>query len=446
MTERPPAPDPVPAPSSSRRDFLRTTSLGAAASVLGSPLVAATVSAERGAFAAGSDEVRIGVVGCGGRGTGAAHDAISSSEGVRLVALGDLDLEICRNSRSGLEQAGVGDHLDVPESRMFAGLDAYRRVIEHPDVDIALLTTPPGFRPMHLDAAVRAGKHVFAEKPVCVDPTGYRSCLASGEIAAAKGTAIVTGTQFRRQPSYMEAIERIHDGAIGRPVGGVSYYCVTGIWYRPRRPGESEVAYQCRNWYHFTWLSGDQIVEQAVHSLDAVNWAMGGPPVRAFGSGGQMTRPEDSEIYDHMSIDFEYPNGAVVSFKCRQLPGSSSKVINTIHGTEGVAYVNPGDSRITDHDGTEMFVHEGRGNNPYVREHADLIASIRAGTPIVEIRDVADSSLTAVMGRLAAYSGREVSWDWTAHDSTLDLMPEDLRLSGTLPSRGVVVPGTGDLV
>lgn len=435
----------------SRRDFVRTT----AAAALAGPLATLTASARTAAasstipgfFGGKPAEIGIGVVGTGGRGTGACHDNLYSSEGVKLVAMGDLDASICARARQNLlNSEPVANKVQVSDDSMFGGLDAYEKVIHHPQVDVVILTTPPGFRPVHMAAAVKAGKHVFAEKPVCVDPAGYRSVLESAQLAKRNRTAIVTGTQYRRQPSYVEAIKRIHDGAIGDITSGISYYCSSGIWYRDRKPDITDLQYQLYNWYHFVWLCGDQICEQAVHNLDAVNWALKDrTPVKAYGSGGQMTRPADSEIYDHVSIDYEYPGGVNISFKCRQIPGSDVKVINTFVGTRGVAYVNPDNSLIMDHDGNEVFRTGERGNNPYVQEHADLIDSIRKGVPIVEVEATANSSLTAVLGRFAAYSGKEVTYEFT-RQSKLNLMPDNLTWDTPAPQHGLVIPGRYELI
>ncbi len=423
--------------TTTRREFLKTTAATATAAGLAPFAFSRPI-----APVAGSDELRIGVVGAGGRGLGACVDSLSSSEGVRLVAIGDLNFDLCRRARDTMKGTQVAGQVDVKDESLYSGLDAYRQVIAHPEVDLVLLTTSPGFRPLHIAEAVAAGKHVFAEKPVCVDAPGYRVCVEAHDKALAQGTAIVTGTMYRRQPSYVEAVKRIHDGAIGRITAGLAYYCSTGIWYRDRQPGMSDMQYQLANWYHFVWLSGDQIVEQAVHNIDAINWIMGGPPVRAFGSGGAMTRPVDSEIYDHIDIDYHYANGAVVSFKCRQIPGSQPRVINTIFGSEGVAHVNPERSWIADHTGERSFELRHSGNNPYVREHTDLIDSIRAGKPIVELRECAESSLTAVMGRMAAYSCQEISWDFVTQ-SKHDLMEHEAALTFDTPivSPGMQVPG-----
>lgn len=424
---------------STRREFVKASATAA--------LVAPHLLATRGATASATDSLRIGVVGTGGRGTGACRDALQGSANMKLVAMGDIFAEKCRNARrnlTGIE--GISEMVDVPDENIYDGLDAYKKVVHHPDVDIVLLTTPPGFRPIHLAEVVRARKHAFVEKPVCVDAAGYRSCIESGVIARKNGTAIVAGTMYRRQKSYIEAVKRIHDGMIGELLSGIAYYNSTGIWYRPRTEGMSDAEYQLNNWYHFLWVCGDQIVEQAVHNLDAVNWVMGSRPISAYGSGGQMTRPEDSEIYDHMSLEYAYPNGASVSFKCRQIPNSTSRVINTFIGTKGIAYVNPGNSRIVSHDGTELFRQNRAGNNPYVQEHTDLVTSIRAGEPLVEIEQVADSSLTAVTGRCAAYSGHDVTCDWVADESQLDLFPKNLTIDSQITSPGVPVPGRWQLV
>jgi len=428
-----------------RRDFVRA---GAAAALAAPASFSLTRPARASAGRAASrDSLRIGVVGTGGRGTGACADALMGSENMRLVAMGDVFGHKCRSARNhllGIEE--VAEAVKVPDDNIFEGLDAYRHVINHPEVDIVLLTTPPGFRPIHLAEVVRAGKHAFIEKPVCVDAAGYRSCIESGRIAREKGLSIVAGTMYRRQKSYVEAMKRVHDGMIGDLLSAVAYYNSTGIWYRPRQEGVSDAQYQMDNWYHFVWVCGDQVVEQAVHNIDAVNWAMGGRPVSAYGHGGQMTRPADSEIYDHMSLEYMYPNGATVSFKCRQIPNTASRVINTFIGTKGIAYINPGNSRIVSHDGRELFRQPDAGNNPYVQEHTDLVASIRAGEPLVEIEQVADSSLTAVTGRYAAYSGQEVKCDWVAAESQLDLFPKNLTIDSTIESPGVAIPGQWQMV
>ncbi len=418
---------------STRREFVKSSAaLAAAASI---------APAHLHAYVGGSDSLRVGIVGAGGRGKGACRDSLTSSTGVELVAIGDLTMDIARSARDVLKGTDVGEQVMVDDGSLFAGLDAYQEVIHHPKVDIVILTTSPGFRPMQLAEAVRAGKHVFIEKPVCVDPAGYRSCLESARIADEKGLVVVAGTMFRRQKSYIDAIKQIERGAIGKRLSGTARYCSQGIWYRPRQPGMTDLAYQLMNWYHFTWLSGDQIVEQAVHNIDAICWAMGGPPTSAYGNGGQFTRPADSEIYDSMSIDFRWDDGRVVSFMCRQIPGSKSDVSNMIVGTEGVAHINPGGSRVVRHDGEVVSETPHSGPYPYVGEHADMIRAIRDRDHLNEIAQVADSSLTAVIGRMAAYTGQEVTWDFVAKESTLKLMPDELTEDSAAPEPFVRIPG-----
>jgi predicted dehydrogenase len=333
----------------------------------------------------------------------------------------------------------------LEDAKIHGGLDGYKRVLEDPDVDIVLLTTSPGFRPRMILEAVEAGKHVFAEKPSCVDPAGYRICLTAHDAAVAKGTAIVAGTQYRRQVNYLGAIEQIRNGAIGDVIGATARYCAGGIWYRPRTEGMSDAEYQMNNWYHFVWLSGDQIVEQAVHNLDTMNWVMGATPVAAFGSGGRFTRPDDSELWDSFSIDYEYPDEQIVSFMCRQIPGAATDVSNVVYGSQGECHIGAANagSRIFDRAGKEVWEMKGSIADAYKQEHKDLVDSIRAGKPIVELRQMADSSLVAVMGRMAAYSGQKVSWKFASEESQLDLFPKDLTWTSSLPRQAAAEAARG---
>jgi predicted dehydrogenase len=391
-------------------------------------------------------ELRLGIVGCGGRGTGAANDSLSINEGVKLVAAADLYAAKCAAMQKYL--VSHGDKVAIDDAKIHGGLDGYKRVLDDPEVDIVLLTASPGFRPRHLLEAVEAGKHVFAEKPVLVDPAGYRTCLAAHDKALAQGTAIVTGTQYRRQQSYVEAVERIRGGEIGDVIGATARYCTAGIWYRGRQPGVSDAEYQMNNWMHFIWLSGDQICEQAIHNLDAINWVMGANPVSAFGSGGRFTRPDDSEMWDSMCIDYEYPGDRCASFMCRQIPGAAADVSNVVYGSKGTCHLGAGNtgSRIFDRDGRQSWDIAGDIAAAYRQEHKDLVDSIRAGRPIVELRQTAESSLTAVMGRLAAYTGKRVTWDFLVNESTLDLFPPDLSLDAAMPPPQHAVPGKTPLV
>ncbi|MFM1904362.1 MAG: Inositol 2-dehydrogenase/D-chiro-inositol 3-dehydrogenase [Planctomycetota bacterium] len=391
--------------------------------------------------------LKLGIVGCGGRGTGALDDSFTANNYVKLVAAADPFPAKAAALRTTLAEKHA-DKMALDDARIYGGIDGYKRVLADPEVDIVLLTSPPGFRPRMILEAVQAGKHVFAEKPVCVDPAGYRICQAAQAAAEAAGTAIVTGTQYRRQANYIGAVEQIRQGAIGDIVGGSTRYCSTGIWYRPRKEGMSDTEYQVNNWMHFIWLSGDQIAEQAVHNIDTINWVMGANPVSAYGSGGRFTRPDDSEMWDSMSIEYEYPGDRTISFMCRQIPGTTGDNGSVIHGTEATCFIgaiNSG-SRIVNRKGEEIWSQEGSISDAYKQEHADLVASIRAGKPIVEVAQTADSSLTAVLGRVAAYTGQRVTFEFLANESKLDLFPPELEWAGSLPEPKHAIPGRTKLV
>lgn len=391
--------------------------------------------------------MRIGIVGCGGRGSGAVSDSLSINTDVKLVAAADVYRDNCVSKIKQLSRR-FPEKIDLADEKIYEGLDGYKRILDDPEVDLVIMTTPPGFRPTYVLEAVQAGKHVFAEKPTCIDSTGYRICLQAHDLAVANGRAIVTGTQYRRQTNYQGAIDQIRGGAIGDIVSATSRYCSEGIWYRARKEGMSDVEYQIYNWMHFIWLSGDQIVEQAVHNIDVMNWVMGGNPETAYGSGGRFTRPEDSEMWDNMAIDYVYPGNKLLSFMCRQLPRSDSDNGSKIYGTEGTCIIpaGSGTSQILDRSGNEIWSMQGSIADAYKQEHKDLVDSIRAGKPIVELKETADSSLTAVMGRLSAYTGRRVTWEFMTEQSVLDLFPEELDWKGNLPQPRWAIPGTTELI
>ena len=414
------------APQITRRDFIRTS-----AAVTATVLASSRLQPLH-AYAAGTDTIRVGLVGCGGRGTGAAGDCVNSSPGVEIIALGDLFRDRLDDCRRNL--AGLGDKNKITEDRCFVGWDAYQKVI-HSGVDLALLATPPAFRPLHLRAALEAGKHVFMEKPVAVDPAGVRSVIASADLAARKNLAIVAGTQRRHHAGYIETMKRIHDGAIGDIVAAQCYWNQGELWVHPRQSGWSDMEWQVRNWLYFTWLSGDHIVEQHVHNLDVINWALQSPPVNAVGMGGRQVRtaPAYGNIYDHFAIDYEYPNGVHVMSMCRQINGTASNVSERLIGTKGTS------NAVSSIRGQTHWRFEGEHNNEYSQEHADLIASIRAGKPLNEGKRIAESTLTAIMGRMSAYTGQEVTWE-QALNSPLDLMPRELAF-GPLPVAPVAMPG-----
>lgn len=421
----------------SRRDFLRTST----AVVVGGTL-ASSFSGVPGAYAAGSDEIRVGVIGCGGRGSGAISNVLEAAEGVRLVAMGDLFRDRLDSSLKNL--AKHGEKAAVPADHQFVGWDAYERVLAS-DVNYVILATPPAFRPMHLKAAVEAGKNVFTEKPVAVDPAGIKTCYEVADMAKAKGLAVVAGTQRRHHAAYLAALERVHGGAIGDITALRVFWNQGGLWTKPRQPGWTDMEWQLRNWLYFTWLSGDHIVEQHVHNLDVGRWALGDKlPVRVFGVGGRQARtaPEYGHIFDHFGLDFEFDNGVHMLSMCRQQPGTPGLVAEFMKGTKGAC--DTYDGRQYEITGANAWRWEGEFTNPYQQEHTDLIASIRKGSPLNELKRVADSTLTAIAGREAAYTGRVVSLDQLMAEP-FSLMPEKLEF-GPIAVPPVPVPGTMETV
>ncbi len=421
-------------PLPSRRQFLKTSS--AAASALG---MAGTLGWARGAHAGADETIRVGLVGCGGRGTGAANQALHVPDSVKLVAMGDAFADQVESSLANLLQdPQIKDKIDVPQERRFAGFDAYQKVIDA-GVDLVILATPPGFRPLHLAACVAAGKHVFAEKPVAVDAPGVRSVLESAAAAKAKGLGLGIGLQRHHQNDYLETIKRLQDGAIGDIHTMRAYWNGAGVWVRDRKPEQTEMEYQMRNWYYFNWLSGDHIVEQHIHNLDVCNWLKGAYPVRCQGMGGREVRrgPDTGEIYDHHAVEFEFADGSRVFSYCRHIPNCWDSVSEHAQGSKGSADISGGIIRVA---GEDPWKYRGKRNNPYQTEHDDLFASIRAGKPLNEGEIGAYSSLTAIMGRMATYSGKMVQWN-DALNSQINLAPTEYAWNATPPVPAVAVPG-----
>lgn len=418
----------------SRRSFVKATTLATAGLVLPKTLSAMS----RGTSA---EVIRVGLIGCGGRGTGAARDCLrAGGDDVVLVSMGDLFPDRLEGARANLvklasENAQFAKQFKVTPESSFSGFDAYQKVLAT-DIDLVILATPPGFRPGHLAAAIAAGKHVFMEKPVAVDAAGVRSVLASAAAAKAKSLAIVAGTQRRHDPAYVEVMKRVRDGAIGDITGGQVYWNQGGLWNAARKAEWSDTEWQIRNWLYFAWLSGDHIVEQHIHNIDVANWAMGAHPLRAVGVGGRQWRTDGAygHIFDHFAIDFEYPNGAHVMSMCRQIDGTANHVGERFSGTRGTT---DGNTQIA---GAQSFTWEGQRKNPYVEEHVDLIASIRAGKPLNEGQQVAESTLSAIMGREAAYTGASIVWD-DLLNSAQDLTPPTTGF-GSLAVPPVPMPGT----
>ena len=413
----------------SRRDFLKGSA--ASAAIVGASAMGLTT----GAWAAGSDVMRVGVIGCGGRGTGAALDCLNADPGTKIVALGDLfkdRVDGCFNRLTGDEK--LKERIDITPDRCFTGFDNYEKVIDC-DVDMVIMAAPPGFRPAHVKYAVEKGKHIFMEKPVAVDAPGVRMILEAGELATQKKLGIVAGTIKRHQAGYVETVKRIHEGAVGDILVAQCYYNTGELWNHGRKPEWTDVEWQIRNWLYFTWLSGDHIVEQHVHNIDVINWALDAHPLKCVGLGGRQKRtdPAYGHIFDHFTVEYEYPNGARVMSMCRQNDGCCTNVSEWVTGAKGTSNCC-GMIR-----GATEWKYEGPSPSPYVQEHIDLITSIKDGKPLNEARQIAESSLTAIMGRMSAYTGQEITWE-QAMNSQENLMPAKLEF-GPMPVAPVAVPG-----
>jgi len=417
-----------------RRGFLKQAGIAAAG------LTALGANLPR-AFAAGDDTLKVGLIGCGGRGTGAAVQALSTQGNVKLVAMGDAFADRLESSLQNIQKefAGHPERVDVKPEMKFVGFDAYKQVIGT-DVDVVLLATPPHFRPAHFEAAINAGKHVFFEKPVAVDGQGVRKVLEVAEHAKQKKLAVVCGLQRHHQYGYIETIDRIHNGEVGDIVAARAYWNMGSLWMHPRKPEWSDMEWQLRNWLYFAWLSGDHICEQHVHNLDVINWAKNDHPVRCFGMGGRQVRtdPAYGHIFDHHDVHYEYADGSWMFSQCRQMPGCLNDVTEHVIGTKGTA--DMGNNRYTiQQRGGSKWNFKGEKQDPYQTEHDDLFASIRSGNPLNEGKFVAESTLTAIMGRMATYSGKEVTWE-QALNSTVVLGPTKYEW-GPLAVDPVPVPG-----
>ncbi|MCA9103635.1 MAG: Gfo/Idh/MocA family oxidoreductase [Planctomycetales bacterium] len=420
----------------SRRDFLRTSTAVAGTSLAGLTLA-------RSVHAAGDDTLKVGLIGCGGRGTGAAKQALNADDNVKLTAMGDVFRDHLDSSLANLEkQDDVAGKLDVAEDHKFTGFDAYQQVLDS-DVDVVILTTPPHFRPAHLKAAIDAGKHVFCEKPVAVDATGVRSVIETCKAAKEKNLSLVSGLCWRYDNGVRETMQRVADGEIGDIVAIQENYLAGGLWKHARRPEWSDMEYQLRNWLYYTWLSGDHNVEQHVHSLDKAVWAMGDtPPVRAVGLGGRQARVEPifGHIFDHHAVVYEWPNGVKMFAYCRQQDGCTTDVDDYILGTKGRATVLK--NRI---EGEKSWKYRGEKNNMYQTEHDELFASIRSGNPINNGHYMTVSTMVAILGRMATYTGKSITWD-EAINSSEDLTPAAGYEWGPLEMPLVAVPGQTQLV
>jgi predicted dehydrogenase len=420
----------------SRRDFLKVSTAVAGG-------LAATLPFGSNVHAGGSDVLRVGLIGCGGRGTGAAAQALNADKHVKLVAMGDVFADRLQLSLDTLRKdARVADKVDVKPDHCFTDFDAYQKVLAS-GVDVVLLCTPPHFRPAHLKAAVEAGKHVFAEKPVAVDAPGVRSVLATCELAKKKGLSIVSGLCLRYDLGFRETVRRLQDGAVGDLIALQANDYRGSNWAKPRQPGWTDMQWHMRNWYNFTWLSGDFNVEQHVHFLDVCAWVMKDQyPVRAVGMGGRQVRtgPQYGHIYDHFSVVYEYANGAKLFSNCRQQVGCKTDISAHVMGSKGRAGLSERRKGLVIQTADDTWHYDGPMNEMYQTEHDELFASIRSGKPINNGDYMTGSTLLALMGRMAAYTGQLITWDM-ALNSKEDLTPPSYEWDIALPVPPVAAPG-----
>ena len=416
-------------PSTSRREFCKNTALFTGAMVL--PVMPMHSMMNN----ANDKKLKIALVGCGGRGTGAASQALKADENVELVAMADAFKDRLQSSLDNLLKEFEGSKkINVKEKNKFVGFEAAKKAMDM--ADVVILATPPGFRPQHFEYAVSTGKHIFMEKPVATDVPGIRRVLASAKIAKEKKLNVVVGLQRHYQNNYIEIAKRIQEGNVGKIVSGQVYWNSSGVWVRERQLGQSELEYQMRNWYYFNWLCGDHILEQHIHNIDVANWFLGEYPVSAQGMGGRQVRTgkEYGEIFDHHFVEFTYPNGAVIASQCRHQPNTMNRVGEVFQGTKGSVEMNDaGAAYIRDLDGADVFKYRGKGDpNPYQVEHDRLFASIRNNEVINNADYGAKSTMTAIMGRMATYSGKVIKWE-EAINSNLALVPDNLNWDSKPP-------------
>jgi len=417
------------------------------------------------AYAQGSDRIKVGMLGCGGRGRGAMQNCLDADPAVEIIAVADLFEGQVKSARDGLmRREGNKDRVKINDDHMFWGFDCHEKLAAC-EADLLLMATAPAFRGRQLMAAVKAGKHVFTEKPIATDVAGCKEVMAASKLAKEKGLAIVAGTQRRHQGSYVATMQRIHDGAIGELVGGQCYWYGGGIWFKGAEKDMNELQWQCHNWYHFTWLSGDQICEQHIHNIDVMNWCFNGPPAKIMAVGGRQWRDSNAEqvntakavcrqfnngsedgwekyngdIWDHIYAEFEYPNGA----RCLSFSGHSpgtQRVSEKIVGTKGTSDCH------NSIRGVNAWTYQGKDIDPMVQEHIDLIASIRSGKPLNEGQRVAESTLTAIGARMAACTGQVVNWDWLMNECKQSLVPSQADLMAGKPLYHPIATGRDPLV
>jgi len=424
--------------TTTRRDFMKQTTM------LAGGLAALPFGSKAGNFFQSSpdDTIKVVLVGCGGRGTGAALHAMLSKQNVKLVAMADVfrdRLDKCYNLLTSDDLTDVNgtagnvkDKIAVTEETKFVGFDGYLKAI--PLADVVILTTPPGFRPLHFEEAVKQGKHIFMEKPVATDPAGIKKVLEVAEIAKQKKLNVVVGLQRHYQNSYRELYKRYKDGKIGEFVSAQAWWNSEGVWMNPRQAGQTEMEYQLRNWYYFNWICGDHIVEQHIHNIDVINWFKGGYPVKAQGMGGREVRKgkDYGEIFDHHYVEFQYADGSILNSQCRHIKGTMQKVDEQIIGTKGTIFC--GNMNMIDRKGKVIYQFDKeKENEPYQNEHIELFAAIAKGEyKFADTENGAKSTMTAILGRLATYTGNVVEWD-AALNSGLSLQPTRYAWDADMP-------------
>ncbi len=427
--------------SPSRRQFLQASTLAAVGGTLLSALSPSAI------YAAGDDVLRVGIVGCGGRGLGAAGQALRADKNVKLVAMGDAFGDKLEQGLKALKNdKEIADKIAVDDDHKFTGFDCTEKLLAS-GVDVILLCSPPGFRPAQMKAAVAAGVHVFCEKPVAVDAPGVRTVIEACKVAKVKNLSVVSGLCWRYHPAVLEAFKRMQDGQIGKIVAMECSYNTGFLWNHGRKENWSDMEYQMRNWLYYTWLSGDHIVEQHIHSIDKLGWAMGDqPPVAATGTGGRQVRVEPAfgHIYDHFAIQFEYADGLKGFSRCRQQGGCQNDVSDHFWGTNGTCHIKSDNTSIEGPNAWSYATPDGKDHNMYQLEHDALFASIRSGQPINNGEYMTKSTMLAILGRMAAYTGKRITWE-EAMNSKEKLGPDKLEF-GPVPFPEVAVPGVTPFV
>ena len=415
--------------NSTRRTFCKQT----AAATTG--ILASTLPLDAMSNVYDNKKLKLALIGCGGRGSGAAVQALTADDKVELYAMADAFRDRIDSSLNGIKEHFDGSkNIDVKEKNMFTGFDAYKKAIDL--CDVVILTTPPGFRPLHFEYAIHNDKHVFMEKPLATDAPGIRKVLEVAKIAKDKKLNVVVGLQRHYQDKYITLYNKVVNGDIGKIVSGQVYWNDGGVWVKKRKPSQSELEYQMRNWYYFTWLCGDHILEQHIHNIDVANWFIGDYPISAQGMGGREVRNgiDHGQIFDHHFVEFTYASGAVISSQCRHQTGTASRVDEVFQGSNGSVVTGKGE--MTDLSGNIKYKYPNKRNedpNPYQVEHDKLFQSIRNNEVINDVEYGAKSTMTAIMGRMATYTGKKITWDQAINSKEM-LVPNNLTWNSTPPT------------